>query len=750
VGLINSCLHVPALSVSSKRQARKRSRVMNTAFFPPPCASTVSAPALSTADSTKVYPVDELALLSVSVLPITASATSLPTHSLNPHVRSQGFLCLFKTFDSRLLSNSTFFIFVLWFPTRTFFSRQTSNMHAVPLRRAKHFPKPDPNPKAESSDFLDRRGLLDLPVSLPSIPVLNPLVTPLIGGPKSTPTPRDDKSKPAPPPKKDHPQPASINIPDKNSNGSGNRGDGGANIPISQNTGGGNTGTPNPNPNNPPNPNPNVSPDSNPNIPPNQNPDNPPPNQNTNIPPNPTPNTSPDQNPNAPPNPNPNTPPNPNPNDPPNSPTPTSNPDSPDSKVSDPSNSSLTNESSPSQPSGIPQDGSVHLSEPSLQNPNTGGPRDSPGGPGGSGNVVFTTISGVKTQVTLLPHPSPEDNPAGGDGNDPTSGNGNGNETGSGTDSSGGGGLGSGTIAAIVICGILISLLLLFFLRKRVKKRRAAQRTRWLSTDEKGPRTTLRSSFGDLRASTFGYRSDDGNDCGPFSDRMAAASPTPSDPFNPQMTRVTHPGIIPPAIAVHSAGRRSSRNSQFTIGSSGSDETDVSDFQWVEVRSRVGYIDKASPTDQSRLPSPISVRPFTPTESWSFPKPPNSRVTSLSINSGSRVSLVPNPFYDPVAQRFPSGFPPKPVERVVKTFDREAVDELVVEIGDEVSVLSVFDDGWGRVKVLRRNGSTEGVWGLEGLIPIDCLKSGGNKEDANFSIPGISMFDVGVGKHSPL
>jgi len=394
----------------------------------------------------------------------------------------------------------------------------------------------------------------------------------------------------------------------------------------------------------------------------------------------------------------------------------------------------------------------VHLAKPDPQNPNPDDPEDSPGGLNGSGNVVFTTVSGVKSEVTGLPHLSSGDGPTSETGNGLVNGDGDG--SGDGTNSSGGRRLGTGIIAAIVVFGVLVLALLLFLLRKRVKRRRTVQRTRWLSSDEKGPRTTLRSSFGDLRASTFGYQPDDGNDTsstksnsGPFSDKMAVPTPASENPFDPRVAEVTHPEITPPAIAVHSTGRRSSRNSQFSIGSSESGGTDSSEAQWVEIHHGVGYLDNISPTDQFRLPSPISVRPFTPTESWLFPKPPNSRVTSIVMSRESRGSLVPDPFADPVPQPSYSGFPP--VEMVMRTFEPEAGDELAVEIGDEVSVLRVFNDGWGRVKVLKRNGSAEGVQELEGLIPIDCLKPAGNKEDKNLEYTReINVFDVG--KFSPV
>ena len=50
-----------------------------------------------------------------------------------------------------------------------------------------------------------------------------------------------------------------------------------------------------------------------------------------------------------------------------------------------------------------------------------------------------------------------------------------------------------------------------------------------------------------------------------------------------------------------------------------------------------------------------------------------------------------------------------------------------LRFGGEMSVLSLFDDGWAKVKVLRRSGSTKSIEELEGFIPIDCSRPKGNK-----------------------
>lgn len=197
-----------------------------------------------------------------------------------------------------------------------------------------------------------------------------------------------------------------------------------------------------------------------------------------------------------------------------------------------------------------------------------------------------------------------------------------------------------GIIAAIVIGAVLALTLFVFFLRKRVKKRRTNQRALWLSSGGNGSRNTLRSSFGDLRASSFGCPSEDTHDSSP-------ASPT-------QMTQVAYTDITTPAAAVHSIGRRSTRNSAFSIGSAGTGETESSEDQWSRVFPDVRWSEsnESNRSEQVPLPSPTSVRPSTISRSWSFPKPPTSRAESLVRGDESNS---PNPFVDPVTQLPPAG-----------------------------------------------------------------------------------------------
>jgi hypothetical protein len=69
----------------------------------------------------------------------------------------------------------------------------------------------------EASNYLDRRGILSPSVSLPSIPLVNPLLTHLFGGPKPSPTPGNDNSD-TPPSPPENSDPNAPPPPPKNNN----------------------------------------------------------------------------------------------------------------------------------------------------------------------------------------------------------------------------------------------------------------------------------------------------------------------------------------------------------------------------------------------------------------------------------------------------------------------------------------------------------------------------------------------------
>ncbi|OAX33679.1 hypothetical protein K503DRAFT_700024 [Rhizopogon vinicolor AM-OR11-026] len=180
----------------------------------------------------------------------------------------------------------------------------------------------------------------------------------------------------------------------------------------------------------------------------------------------------------------------------------------------------------------------------------------------------------------------------------------------------------------------------------------------------------------------------------------------------------------------------------------------------------------------------MSVRPFSPSESFAFPKPPPGPEQKASISfpfgsnahghnspSSSATTLIqihsPPPIFNsnllpstPAAYLHPPpsaslsssptiplntssnpfADPAKPeiydVETIRRPFNPSLDDELSVSFGDKVRVMKVFDDGWAFVEKqcdsLDRNES--------GLIPVDCLREAGQALPAFLAQKRVSSY----------
>ncbi|KAF9261573.1 hypothetical protein L218DRAFT_930803 [Marasmius fiardii PR-910] len=132
----------------------------------------------------------------------------------------------------------------------------------------------------------------------------------------------------------------------------------------------------------------------------------------------------------------------------------------------------------------------------------------------------------------------------------------------------------------------------------------------------------------------------------------------------------------------------------------------------------------------------MSVRPFSPTESFSFPKPPSSagnesrrRTRGMSV-----FSDVVDPFAD--IHQSPVGGVAAGVGVVIRRpFLPTRDDELAVVAGDRVTIVQVFDDGW--VAVRKRD-----VEGGPGLIPVDCLREQGQELPEFLAAKRVSSYVV--------
>ena len=209
-----------------------------------------------------------------------------------------------------------------------------------------------------------------------------------------------------------------------------------------------------------------------------------------------------------------------------------------------------------------------------------------------------------------------------------------------------------------------------------------------------------------------------------------------------------------PALVINLEGNSNNNleENRHSIGSAGSDHS-----QYLIVHHR----NSTNPDPQ--VSTPMSVRPFSPSESFAFPKPPEpvapgsgsvsvagsssrptSNATSVTLppplppGLSSIPSLMPlvvsntalppssttNPFEDLTTPTINnSSYSDISVKVVRRPFEPTLPDELAVKLGDRVRVLHTFDDGWGLIEKVERDGRE----GERGVIPMDCLRKVGEE-----------------------
>lgn len=203
---------------------------------------------------------------------------------------------------------------------------------------------------------------------------------------------------------------------------------------------------------------------------------------------------------------------------------------------------------------------------------------------------------------------------------------------------------------------------------------------------------------------------------------------------------------------------RTSWGSNNTYADESSGEGD--DAAWVSCPESA-----AVSTRSHGLPSSMSVRPFSPSEAWQFPKPPGPRANAEPLLDDRRRSRVvspesmfesgvsseyatapENPFADHAAESGAVDVDARTSESVdaetamhfarVETIRRPFVpameDEMGVVPGERVRMLRRFNDGWAyaeQVGTRRR-----------GIIPIDCLRTPGEDLPAFLAAKRLSSY----------
>lgn len=303
-----------------------------------------------------------------------------------------------------------------------------------------------------------------------------------------------------------------------------------------------------------------------------------------------------------------------------------------------------------------------------------------------SGSVTITSVHGTSTATKGSGSGSTVNGGTTSNGNGGNSSNGNngssgnGNTTTSGSDASSSGKVSAGVIAAIcVVVGLVLLFLFLFGLRRWHKKRRTQRLRDWADRSKKGglfmfgafsekPATAVsantvvagsrsaRSSFGTTIEHTRPFSPLPAFDQ-TLSENTLFFTPLPS-PTATGMQSATSviPDMPPVSIPQTAIIRPPSRNSSvFSIGSDSShgSSRESNGAQYLSL----------PPMHPDNVPqlSPISVRPFSPSESWAFPKPPTNPPTPPStlrpLSGASAATEMPVP---PIPVARPAELPSSP------------------------------------------------------------------------------------------
>ncbi|EIW59161.1 uncharacterized protein TRAVEDRAFT_64353 [Trametes versicolor FP-101664 SS1] len=311
-------------------------------------------------------------------------------------------------------------------------------------------------------------------------------------------------------------------------------------------------------------------------------------------------------------------------------------------------------------------------------------------------------------------------------------------------------GLSTGIIVAIcVIVGVLFLLFLAFCCRRRAVAKRLRRRKTWFNAGAYGgAAATEEYKDGATRSarSSFATHFDRGDVITPApqidlsvpTDEMSQVWPSnmSGSIMVPAASRTTESH---PSPTIRAAPDRTSLNSLSSAGSRPPSQTS----QYLAAPDAAAT--QGSPFGVD-FPSPFSVRPFSPSETFSFPRPPQddarSRASGMmtgSVVSGSISSAAfftaedapepepaENPFLDFTEVRPASAehsFSAESVassvhfaatETIRRPFVPTMDDEMAVVPGQDVRILARFDDGWAHAELLEN--------GTRGLIPIDTLR----------------------------
>ncbi|KAK2463770.1 hypothetical protein APHAL10511_004208 [Amanita phalloides] len=299
-------------------------------------------------------------------------------------------------------------------------------------------------------------------------------------------------------------------------------------------------------------------------------------------------------------------------------------------------------------------------------------------------------------------------------------------------------GLSSGGIAGIVTFLLLVGLAgLVLVLRRHAITRRAARR-QWF--DRGGLGAGLYADYdshSNTSAAKLGGRSARSSFATTFDQSHSLKLGLDFDAFLPPIPPMAEIRGEGPLIVSAALSNLAPKNQRRSTGSNNSNSSDP---------NARDLLLSAGIQSNEVIGAPMTVRPFSPSESYSFPRPPPSReVSSLLYKDGnshsegadevwsfinaSRKSPTAAAAADPFADPDPAATALQPdfadIEMIQRPFVPTLSDELVAAVGDYVRIMQTFDDGWAFVQKLPpandQKGKAKAVDEF-GLIPIDCLR----------------------------
>ncbi|KAJ6585556.1 hypothetical protein B0H19DRAFT_1110133 [Mycena capillaripes] len=371
-------------------------------------------------------------------------------------------------------------------------------------------------------------------------------------------------------------------------------------------------------------------------------------------------------------------------------------------------------------------------------------------------------------------------------GTSQTGGNGGGGSGATSSGSDGKHGLPTYVAAIIGVLGAFsLIALIVFGIRRRAVAKRAARKHWWASVvapanSDRLSRDTsdatagnvsstrsIRSSFGTtFDHSEFSITFDDnvpslppmaeirgGPSIVPKGDSSMSGNGQPLSPISPMSA--TSPVLpIPLLVSIENSNLFSDANRRSSTGSSAS-------AQYLNYDRENGAANHQLLTPEAS--TPMSVRPFSPTESFAFPSPPREQRSSAWITAVTSPvpmiteTLVPsppptvkyseNPFADafsvPLSNRASAEF--DAIETIWRPFEQTLQDEITVHAGDSVKVLAVYDDGWAmveRVGMGKGKGKASDGQASVGLIPIDCMRKAEESVSSFLAAKRVSSVDA--------